>query len=115
MNDLNSVSIVGRLTRDAELKSTGGSSVCKFSMASNRYKDETNYFDVQCWGKLAESLGQYLVKGKQVAVGGELRQERWQQDGQTRSRVVIVAGSVQLLGGKSESQDRPQGGSGTGW
>jgi len=106
--DINSVAIVGNLTRDAELKSTaGGASVSKFSIAVNRrrkngdqWESEASYFDVQLWGKQAEALSQYLVKGKQVGVSGELRQERWQQDGQNRSRVVIAAGNVQLLGGK---------------
>jgi single-strand DNA-binding protein len=107
MADLNSVALIGRLTRDAELKYTaGGQAVCKFSIALNRRKkngdqweDEANYFDIVLWGRQGESLSQYLVKGKQIGVDGELRQDRWQQDGQNRSRVEIVANNIQLLGG----------------
>ena len=111
MADINRVVLVGRLTRDAELKYTAaGQAVCKFSVAVNRRKkngdqweDEANYFDVVLWGRQGESLNQYLVKGKAVGIDGELRQDRWQQDGQNRSKVEIVAGNIQLLGGSQGS------------
>jgi single-strand DNA-binding protein len=107
MADLNHVVLIGRLTRDAELKYTAnGQAVCKFSIAVNRRRksgeqwvDEPNFFDVVLWGRQGETLNQYLVKGKQVGVDGELRQDRWEQDGQNRSRVEIVASNLQLLGG----------------
>jgi single-strand DNA-binding protein len=107
MADLNHVTLIGRLTRDAELKYTAsGQAVCKFSVAVNRRKksgdqwvDEPSFFDIVLWGKQGESLNQYLVKGKQVGVEGELRQDRWEQDGQNRSKVEIVANNLQLLGG----------------
>jgi len=109
MNDLNQVMIIGRLTRDAELKYTaGGFAIGSFSIAVNRRRkngeqwvDEVSYFDVNLFGKSAENLNQYLIKGKQVGIQGELRQDRWEQDGQTRSKVFIVASNVQLLGGNS--------------
>jgi single-strand DNA-binding protein len=107
MVDLNHVVLIGRLTRDAELKYTAaGQAVCKFSIAVNRRKksgeqwvDEPNFFDIVVWGRQGESLNQYLVKGKLVGVDGELRQDRWEQDGQNRSRIEIVAANIQLLGG----------------
>ena len=107
MADINHVVLVGRLTRDAELKYTsGGQAVCKFSIAVNRRRksgdqwvDEANFFDIVLWGRQGESLNQYLVKGKLVGVDGELRQDRWEQDGQNRSKVEIVANNIQLLGG----------------
>jgi len=107
MADLNHVVLIGRLTRDAELKSiASGQAVCKFSIAVNRrrksgdqWEDEPNFFDIVVWGRQGESLHQYLVKGKMVAVDGELRQDRWQQDGQNRSKVEVVANYLQLLGG----------------
>jgi single-strand DNA-binding protein len=123
MADINSVVLVGRLTRDAELKYTaGGQAVCKFSVAVNRRKkngdqweDEANYFDIVLWGRQGEALNQYLLKGKSVGVEGELRQDRWQQDGQNRSKVEIVANNIQLLGGGSgtggNSYGPAQGGS----
>ena len=107
MSDINHVVLVGRLTRDAELKYTAsGQAVCKFSIAVNRRKksgdqweDEPNFFDIVVWGRQGESLHQYLVKGKMVGIDGELRQDRWQQEGQNRSKVEIIANYVQLLGG----------------
>jgi single-strand DNA-binding protein len=120
MADLNHVVLIGRLTRDAELKITAnGQAVCKFSIAVNRrrkngdqWEDEANFFDIVVWGRQGESLSQYLVKGKMVGVDGELRQDRWvQQDGQNRSKVEIVATYLQLLGG---SPGGSGGGSGSG-
>lgn len=110
MIDLNNVCLIGRLIRDSELKyTTSGQAVSKFSLAVDRrvkdggiWKTEANFFDVTLWGKMAESLNQYLTKGKQVAIDGELRQDRWQQDGVNRSKVEVVAHTVQLLGGGGE-------------
>jgi single-strand DNA-binding protein len=107
MADINHVVLVGRLTRDAELKYTaGGQAVCKFSLAINRRRksgdqwvDEANFFDVVLWGRQGEALNQYLTKGKMIGVDGELRQDRWEQEGQNRSKVEIVAANIQLLGG----------------
>ncbi|MDA3940352.1 MAG: single-stranded DNA-binding protein [Spirochaetia bacterium] len=117
-NDINVVTLVGRLTRDSELKYTNsGTAVCKFSLAVNRKKrsgdqwtDEVSYFDVVLWGKQGEALQQYLGKGKQVAVSGELRQNRWEQDGQNRSKVEIIANNIQLLGGNTGGGNNNFGG-----
>ena len=108
--DINVVVLVGRLTRDCELKSTPqGTSVCRFSIAVNRRKrtgdrweDEVSYFDVVLWGRSAETLNPYLQKGRQVSIEGELRQNRWEQDGKTNSKVEVVANNVQLLGGGNQ-------------
>ena len=107
MADINKVVLVGRLTRDAELRYTNsGVAMSKFSLAINRrrkvgdqWEEEANFFDVVLWGKQAEALNQYMVKGKQVGIDGELRQNRWEQDGQPRSKVEISANNIQLLGG----------------
>ncbi len=123
-NDINMVVLVGRLTRDPEMRYTNsGTALCKFSLAVNRRKrsgdnnwtEEVSFFDVLLWGRQAETLNNYLTKGKQVAVNGELRQNRWEQDGQKRSRIEVVANNVQLLGspsqgggaGKSVQQNNP--------
>jgi single-strand DNA-binding protein len=118
MADINKVVLVGRLTRDSEIKYTaGGLAIGKVSLAVNRRKktqdkweEEVNFFDVVIMGKTAEALGRYLVKGKQIAVSGELRQNRWEQDGQTRSKVEIMAEDIQLLGSGSggQGQQAPQ-------
>ena len=107
MADINHVVLVGRLTRNAELKYTNsGAAVSKFSIAINQRRkkddqwvDEAHFFDIVLWGKTAESLNQYLVKGKQVGIEGQLRQNRWEQEGQARSKVEIFATNVMLLGG----------------
>jgi single-strand DNA-binding protein len=120
MVDLNHVVLIGRLTRDSELKYTAnGQAVCKFSIACNRRKksgdqwvDEANFFDIVLWGRQGESLNQYLVKGKMIGVDGELRQDRWEQDGQNRSKVEIVANNVQLLGGSPGGGTYGQGSGG---
>lgn len=120
MSDLAVAVIVGRLTRDAELKYTNsGQAVCHFSVATSsrrkkgdQWVEESSFWDVDFWGKGGESINQYLTKGKLVAVEGSMRQDRWEQDGQTRSKTLITANTVQLLGssgGQGGSYDRSQG------
>jgi single-strand DNA-binding protein len=115
MSDINKVTLVGRLTRDAEQSYTqSGYAVLKFSIAVNRRKkqgdqwvDEANFFDVTSWGKQGEAIAPYMTKGQQVAIDGELRQDRWEaQDGLRRSKVYVSANYVQLLGGKPDSNKR---------
>ena len=114
--DINSVVLIGRLTRDAELRySNAGTAICKFAIANNysrkqgdNWTEETNFFDAVLMGRRAEALHKYLVKGKQVGIQGELRQGRWEQDGQKRSRIEVFVSDLNLLGGTSGSQ----GGSG---
>lgn len=115
-NDMNVVALVGRLTRDSELRYTqGGMAVARFSLAvnrrkrtaDNRWEDEANFFDCAMFGKSAESVNQYLERGRQVSVIGELRQNRWEQDGQSRSKVEVIVNSLQLLsspGGQQRSE-----------
>jgi single-strand DNA-binding protein len=118
MSDLAVAVIVGRLTRDAELKYTNsGQAVCHFSVATgsrrkkgDQWVEESNFWDVDLWGKQGESINQYLTKGKLVAVEGSMRQDKWEQDGQTRSKIVISANTVQLLGSPSGSSSQGQGG-----
>lgn len=115
--DTNSVVLIGRLTRDAELKYTqSGTAIMKFSIAQNQRKktgdtweDEAHFFDVAMMGKAAESVHRYLVKGKQVAVNGILKQHNWTTaEGDKRYKIEIFCLNVQLLGSKS---DGTQGGS----
>ena len=118
MTDMNHVFLIGRLTRDlgADERSfayVGVSQTARanISIAVNRGKkegdnwvDEVSYFDITIWGKQAEALKQYLQKGKQIAVDGYLKQDRWEKDGQNHSRVIVVANNVQLLGGRDANQ-----------
>jgi single-strand DNA-binding protein len=113
MTDMNSVVLIGRLTRDSELKySTSGNAMCSFALAVNRsvkkgekWVDEVSYIDCIVFGKTAESMSKYLLKGQQACIQGELRQNRWENDGHLMSKIEVIASSIQLLGGKS---DKPQ-------
>lgn len=107
--DINSVVLVGRLTKDCQTRQAGQSTVTSFSVAVNRRKkqgdqwvEEVSYFDIEVWNT---KITQYLAKGRQVAVDGELRQDRWESDGKTQSKVYVVAGNVQLLGGDTAKRE----------
>jgi len=113
--DMSIAVLVGRLTRDAELKFTpSGLAICKFGLAvsvrvkkETQWVDEPNFYNVILWGKDGERLNQYLTKGKQVAIEGSMRQDKWEKDGVQRMAVEITANSVALLGG-GERQAAPQ-------
>ena len=115
-NDINKVVLVTRLTKDAELKYTkSGFAITVMSGAVNRsvkkqdqWVEECSFFDFKLLGKRGESLNQYLLKGTQLAIEGQLIQERWETDGQKRSKVIIQIDNIQLLGGKKDSQQNQQ-------
>lgn len=118
MKDINSITISGRLTRDAEIQqTTGGISLLRFSIANNRGKknvkgqwvdQEPNYFNLILFGKLGEKLQQYLVKGVQVVVTGVLQQSRWTDNGgNKKSNIGIIANDVLLVGQKKDSNYNP--------
>jgi single-strand DNA-binding protein len=102
---------MGNLTRDPELRQTpGGQSVCSFSLALNRsYKDAagewqeaTDYIDIVAWGPLGERVAQYLGKGRRCLVQGRLQSRSWEQEGQKRSKVEVLANDVTFLDGRGE-------------
>ncbi|MCL6106582.1 MAG: single-stranded DNA-binding protein [Actinobacteria bacterium] len=110
MASINRVILLGNLTRDPELRQTPtGKSVCTLGLAVNdRYKndagewvDKPNFFDVVVWGAQAENCSRYLSKGRPVAVDGRLSFRSWEaQDGSKRSKVEVVASTVQFLGSR---------------
>ncbi|HEY5667684.1 MAG TPA: single-stranded DNA-binding protein [Candidatus Saccharimonadales bacterium] len=121
---VNQVILLGNLTRDPELRQTpSGQSVVSFSLALNRaYKDAktgdwqeaTDYIDVVAWGPLAERVAQYLTKGRRALVQGRLQSRSWEQEGQKRSKVEVLANDVTFVdsrGGDGEggapSEPRP--------
>lgn len=106
MSDLNTVSLVGRLTHDAEVKVNGnGTSWMIFSLANNycyshnnEKVEEVSFFRVKVWGKMAESLKEYLVKGKQIGVAGRLRQHKFKGDDDKMINIIeVVANQIQLI------------------
>lgn len=110
--NLNVVALTGNLTRDPELRSTaGGTSVCKLGLAVNgrrkdqsgQWVDKPNFFDIVVFGHQAEACAQYLAKGRPVAVQGRLDWSSWEaQDGGKRSKVEVIADTVQFLNARSD-------------
>lgn len=108
-SDINSVLLTGNLTRDMELSYTqGGTAVGKFALAVNRsvkrgeeWVDKVSFFDAVLFGKAAESLKQYLTKGKPITIEGSLEQDRWKdkETGKTRSAVHVIVEHIKLGGG----------------
>ena len=104
MNNLNSVLIEGNMVRDPLVRSTSkGTSICNFTIASNRYykqdanfEKEVGFFDVEAWGKLGVACGNLGRKGRGVRVVGRLKQDRWTgNDGKSHNKVAIVAEHVE--------------------
>jgi single-strand DNA-binding protein len=106
MANYNKVILMGNLTRDPELRYTpNGTAVSTLSLAVNRrpkpdsQEKEVDFFDIVAFGKQAENCSEYLRKGSPILVDGRLQQRRWETDeGQKRSKVEVVAFSVQFLG-----------------
>jgi single-strand DNA-binding protein len=111
--NINSVVITGNLTRDPESIADG--KVASFGLAVNgrekkgdTWEDRADFFDVTCFGKTAENVLKYLNKGSAVAIDGRLRQDRWTTDsGDNRSKVKVIAQTVQFLGSKDSKDDGP--------
>ena len=102
---INNVVITGNLTKDVELKNTqSGKSVANMSVAVSRRfnKDETDFFDVQLWGKIAEVAAEYLRKGSKVGIIGSLQQQRWEKDGKKFSKVIINGDQLEFLDSKKK-------------
>ncbi len=108
--DLNKVMIIGRLTRDPELKTTpNGTSVCQLGLATNyaytnqqtgQKVEQVEYHTAVLWRKLAEIAGQYLKKGRRVYIEGRLQTRSWDaQDGSKRSRTEVVVDNMIMLDG----------------
>ncbi|HET7129103.1 MAG TPA: single-stranded DNA-binding protein [Gaiellaceae bacterium] len=112
--DINRVTIVGRLTRDPELRQLpSGSSVLQLGVAVNgrqrddagNWSDKPNFFDVKVFGNQAEMLANHLSKGRRVGVDGRLDWSSWEAtDGTKRSKVEIVAQSVQFLDSRGDGE-----------
>ena len=108
MSDLNKIIMIARLTRDAEFKTVGETNIASFSIAySTGYGDKkkSNYIDCVAFGKTAEVVKNYTKKGSQIGIEGSLEQDSWDSpDGKKNYKTKIRIASIQLLGGKSDSQ-----------
>jgi single-strand DNA-binding protein len=104
--NVNNLTIEGNLVRDPELKQVNDSQVCNFTIAVNDHKKNGNFFDVHAWGKTAEIINQYAKKGTPVIISGTLTQQRWKdQNGESKSRIVISCDKVFLRGRKNEQPE----------
>jgi single-strand DNA-binding protein len=110
--NINRVVLTGNLTRDPEVSATpGGLSICKLGIAVNtrrkgsdgQWEEKPNFFRVTVFGRQAESCGNYLKKGRAVAIDGRLEWSQWERDGQKRESIDIIADSVQFLGGRDDA------------
>ena len=116
-SNINRVLVSGRLTRDAELRSTqGGTSVLTFGIAVNdrrrnpqtgEFEDVPNFISCVIFGNRGPALAQYLTKGQKVALEGKLRWSQWEKDGAKRDKIEVVVDEVELLSGGQ--QNAPQG------
>ena len=106
MADQATITITGRLTRNPETTETKTSAVAKFSLAVNGFKKEdVSFFDCEAWGKVGAIVQEYCEKGKQIAVAGTIRIDRWEdKEGNKRSKPVVNVWSMTLLGSKDESK-----------
>ena len=112
MNDLNSILIEGNLTQDPELKyTTKRTALCYMTNAVNRYnkseeetKQEAAFLDVECRAHIAGSCNQHQSKDRGVRVVGRLKQDRWEQDGYSHSKVIIVAEHVEFIPARQQAK-----------
>ncbi len=115
--DLNKVQIIGRLTRDPEVRTTPtGKNVCSFSVAtgftwtdqSGQKKEQTEFHNVIAWGKLGDIIGQYMKKGRQIYIEGRLQTRSWEgQDKKKNYRTEIIAENMIMLGSKPGEGSSP--------
>ena len=113
--NINRVVLTGNLTADPELRPLpSGASVGRLRLAVNtrrkngqtgEWEERANYFDVTVWGAQAETCAQYLAKGRPVAIDGRLEWREWEQDGQKRQAVQVIAENVQFLGGREQNSN----------
>lgn len=106
---LNIVALQGRLARDPELRQTqAGKAVTNFTIACDRGKDQTDWFDVVAWEKSAEFICKYFQKGSMILVEGRLQSRKYQdKNGNNRTAVEVVAGSVNFAGSRENAAQAP--------
>ncbi len=117
MANYNKVILMGNLTRDPQLRYLpSNTAVCEFGLAVNRrykgadgeMKDETCFVDVDTFGRTAETINQYMNKGRAILIEGRLRFRQWTtEDGQKRSKLSVVAENFQFVGGRGEGGGSP--------
>ena len=120
MASFNKSIIMGNATRDPELRYLqSGTAVADMTLAVNERRngpngekvEEVSFIDVTVWGRTAEIAGEYVKKGSCVLVEGRLKEERWEKDGQKRSKLKVVCEQLKLVGGKQDQSSGDDHGS----
>jgi single-strand DNA-binding protein len=112
-NDINTISLTGRLTKDPDYRVGANAPIANFSIAVN-YRDKVSYFDCVGFSGLADIINNYLKKGAPVAISGKLQQDRWEdKEGKTRSSVKIIVSELKMLGKKDTAETVKEKFSGT--
>lgn len=121
MASYNRVILLGNLVRDIELRYTNSRvAICENAVAVNEKRknaagewvDETSFIDVTFFGRTAEVVSEYLSKGSPIFIEGRMKQDRWEKDGQKRSKLYVIVDRMQLIGAKGEGKgpsQKPQG------
>ncbi len=109
---MNTINIIGTLSADVRLRYPTDMAVGNFSIAYNKkfskngkIVEHTSFFDVVCFGKIAETINQYFKKGSRIAITGELEQQRWQTENGNRSKVVIRLEKFDFIDKKTTSSE----------
>lgn len=113
MGNINNTIISGNLTRDCTKKKAGETPLIEFSVAVNEFRKDkepyTSFFDCVLFGKRAQGLADYMLKGQKVAVSGRLRQDRWQaEDGSNRSKVVLIVQEIEIVTPKKQDNEQDE-------
>lgn len=117
MPALNRVQLIGNLGRDPETRTTPkGSQVCSFSVAVNRrwrdskgeVQEDTDWFNIEAWGRLGQVCKDYLHKGSLVYLEGRLRTDRYEQEGETRYFTKVILSTMQMLDKKGPEEALPE-------
>ena len=109
MAGFNQVTILGRMTDFADVRTTtSGKDVAKFTLAVDKYKEGTNFFEVEVWGIQVGFIKKYTGKGHQLLISGYLDHQTWEKDGQKRNKVVIIATTVVSTQKKEQGENTTQ-------
>lgn len=113
--NINRCELSGNVTRDGELKATkGGTPVLTFGLAFNdrkrnaagEWEDVPNFIDCVIYGKLAESIAQYVTKGQKLFAAGKLHYSSWVRDGAKRSKIELIIDTLDLAGGRKQGEQQ---------
>ena len=109
MGNINSVTVSGNITADCTRKKAGETPLVEFSIAVNEFRKDkeqyVNFFDCVLFGKRAQGLADYLIKGQKIAVDGHLRHDRWENENGKRSKVVIVVDELEIITPKKQDNE----------